>query len=96
MSPDRPGVILAGGIRSHQENYASAFASAGCRLLAVGVAPGLSESETGRHAELAASLGLPLLPLDQAVALPASSRGSGWGAPACRRSGTTPAQTSSP
>mgnify|MGYP001189004906 CR=1 FL=1 len=70
MSPDRPGVILAGGIRSHQENYASAFASAGCRLLAVGVAPGLGESETGRHAELAASLGLPLLPLDQAVALP--------------------------
>lgn len=63
------GVVLAGGIRSHQENYAAAFAAAGCHLLAVGAAAGLDESELERHAELAASLDLPLLPLDQAVAL---------------------------
>lgn len=63
------GVVLAGGIRSHQENYAAAFAAAGCRLLAVGVAAGLDDSEVERHAELAANLNLPLLPLDQAVAL---------------------------
>jgi len=67
------GIILAGGSRSHQENYATAFAAAGCRLLAVGVAPGLDEAEAARHAELAAGLGLPLLPLEAAVALPGAS-----------------------
>ena len=68
-----PGVILAGGARSHQENYAAAFAAAGCHLLAVAVADGLDEAEMSRHAELAQSLALPLLPLDQAVALPGAT-----------------------
>ena len=68
-----PGVILAGGARSHQENYAAAFAAAGCQLLAVAVADGLDEAEMSRHAELAQSLALPLLPLDQAVALPGAT-----------------------
>lgn len=68
-----PGVILAGGARSHQENYAAAFAAAGCRLLAVAVAAGLDEAEVSRHAELAESLALPLLPLARAVALPGAT-----------------------
>jgi predicted dehydrogenase len=68
-----PGVILAGGARSHQENYAAAFAAAGCQLLAVAIAEGIGEAEVSRHAELAESLDLPLLPLDRAVALPGAT-----------------------
>jgi predicted dehydrogenase len=67
------GVVLAGGMRSHQENYASAFAAEGCRLLAVGLADGLSTGESVRHSELAQSLGLPLLPLVDALRLPGAS-----------------------
>lgn len=65
-----PGIVLVGGARSHQENHAAAFAAAGCRLLAVGVGEGLAPDEAARHAELAATLDLPLLPLHAALALP--------------------------
>ncbi|RYE09636.1 MAG: Gfo/Idh/MocA family oxidoreductase [Hyphomicrobiales bacterium] len=67
------GVILAGGMRSHQENYAAAFLAAGCRLLAVGIAPGLDADEVARHAELAAALKLPAMPLEEALGLPGAS-----------------------
>lgn len=67
------GVVLVGGMRSHQENYAAAFAAQGCRLLAVGLAEGVSSAEAGRHAELAAALDLPLLPLGDALHLPGAN-----------------------
>lgn len=73
MSAGDIGVVLAGGMRSHQENYAAAFAAEGCRLLAVGVAEGLGADEAGRHAELAQALGIPLLPLADALGLPDAS-----------------------
>lgn len=60
------GVVLVGGMRSHQENYAAAFAASGCRLLAVGLVEG--EDET-RHAALARQFGIPMLPLDEAIRL---------------------------
>lgn len=68
--PAEIGVILVGGRRSHQENYAIAFAEQGCRLLAVGLASDLGDEEAGRHGELARTLGIPLLPLDEALGLP--------------------------
>jgi predicted dehydrogenase len=67
------GVVLVGGMPSHQDNYAAAFAAEGCRLLAVGAADRLSGSEADRHAELAHSLGLPLLRLDEALRMPGAS-----------------------
>jgi myo-inositol 2-dehydrogenase / D-chiro-inositol 1-dehydrogenase len=73
---DRPaeiGVVLVGGSRSHQENYAAAFAAEGCRLLSVGLAGGLDEDEAGRHGELARTLGIPLLPLGEALRLPGAN-----------------------
>lgn len=70
MQPGDIGVVLAGGMRSHQENYAAAFAAEGCRLLAVGLADGLPPDEVERHRELAESLSLPLLSLEEAVRLP--------------------------
>ena len=71
--PAEIGVILVGGSRSHQENYAIAFAEQGCRLLAVGLAGELDGDEAGRHGELARTVGIPLLPLDEALRLPGAN-----------------------
>jgi predicted dehydrogenase len=70
MRASEIGVILVGGMRSHQENYAAAFAAEGCRLLAVGLAEGLGPEEAARHSDLARALELPLLPLKDALRLP--------------------------
>ncbi len=61
------GIILVGGLRSHQENYAAAFVAAGCRLLAVGLAEG---EDPARHAALANQFDVPMRPLAEAVHLP--------------------------
>lgn len=73
MRASELGVVLVGGLRSHQENYAAAFAAEGCRLLAVGLPEGLSPEEADRHRELAEQYELPVLPLEEAVRTPGAS-----------------------
>lgn len=70
---ERPlGVLLIGGARSHQENYARDFAAdPRCRLVAVADEEGVSEERAAWGRQLARELDLPYLPdLDAALALP--------------------------
>ena len=63
------GVIAVGGNRTHQESYAREFASdPRCELIAVADEPGLPEYREGLNRLLASELGVPYLPLDEALA----------------------------
>jgi predicted dehydrogenase len=63
------GVVAVGGNRTHLESYARAFAiDPRCELIAVADEPGLSEYREGLNRLLASELGVPYLPLEQALA----------------------------
>ncbi len=59
----RYGVLLVGGGRSHQENYALDFgADDRCRLVGIADEEGVGEKRARSNKELADTLGVPLLP----------------------------------
>ena len=65
----RYGVVAVGGNRTHLEGYARSFvADPRCELIAVADEPGLPEYREGLHRLLANELGVPYLPLEQALA----------------------------
>jgi predicted dehydrogenase len=68
----RHGVLLVGGGRTHQEDYARAFAAdTRCRLVAVTDEADIDAARRGWNEQLAQSLGLPYLPdLDAALRQP--------------------------
>lgn len=64
-------VILAGGDRTHQEQYARHFRDSGrCDIVAVTDAPGVSAERYALNAALAARFEVPYVPLETALALP--------------------------
>ena len=70
MKRDRRGVLLVTGGRTHQENYAAMFAAdPRCRLVGLTDEADVSADRKRWNAQLADSLGVPLLPdLDAALA----------------------------
>lgn len=70
MEQRRFGVLLITGGRTHQENYAAAFAAdPRCRLVGLADEPDVSVERKTWNAELAKKLGVPLLPdLEAALA----------------------------
>ena len=65
----RYGVVAVGGNRTHLEGYARSFvADPRCELIAVADEPGLPEYREGLNRLLANELGVPYLPLEQALA----------------------------
>ena len=63
------GVLLLGGNRTHQENYASSFAQdARCRLIAFADEPDAPPERITLGRSLAESLELPFIDLDAALA----------------------------
>jgi len=64
-------VLLAGGDRTHQEQYARQFrADPRCVLVGVTDLPAAPPARVAANAALAARFGLPLLPFDEALRLP--------------------------
>ena len=66
------GVLLIGGIRSHQASHAAVFAAnPNCRLVAVAGEAGDPEGRAHLYQQLADDLDLPFIPnLDEALAQP--------------------------
>ena len=64
------GVLLIGGLRTHQPAHAAAFADhPRCRLIAVSAEPDMTEDRAALYRQLADRLGLPFIPhLDKALA----------------------------
>ena len=62
------GVAAVGGNRTHLEGYARSFAAdPRCELVAVTDEPGLPEYREGLNRLLASELGVPYLPLEEAL-----------------------------
>lgn len=70
MNGPEHGVLLVGGLRTHQPSHAAAFADhPRCRLIAVSAEPDMTEDRSALYRQLADRLGLPYLPdLDEALA----------------------------
>jgi len=63
------GVLLIGGMRTHQANYAAAFAAdSRCRLVAVTCEPDIAEQRAAHYRQLAQHLNVPYIcDLDEAL-----------------------------
>lgn len=71
MPMRRYRLVLAGGDRTHQEQYARHFRDSGrCDIVAVTDAPGVSAERHSLNAALAARFSVPHLPLAAALELP--------------------------